>query len=189
MKRNLAAKVAMVILALLCTHCGSARAQTTFRAKDGTRVVVLPVSKPSNRNDSESKLEFYSPKNQMLCTLDYSSEDGNHGFGVVKAAWTPDNHYFVFSLASSGGHQPWHAPTLFYSAGDNTVRSLDSYADAAGISKRDFRLHAPNVVLTEVWRDQQSVSTSFRLDSLMSDKRGSQDMLHCVNGAHIKAEP
>jgi hypothetical protein len=49
----------------------------------------------------------------MLCALDCSSEDSEHGFGIVKAAWTPDNKYFVFSLTSSGGHQSWHFPKHF----------------------------------------------------------------------------
>ena len=187
MNANLPAQFSMILLFLLAP-CGASPKPKEYKAKSGTRVVVLPAGKSSSRNDFESNLEFYSPKNQMLCSLDYSSEDGEHGFRVVKAAWTPDSNYFVFSLSSSGGHQPWHAPTLFYSTRDNTVRSLDRYTNAPGISSGGFSLQAPNVVLTEVWRDQQSVSTSFRLDSLTSDKP-SQYVLHCVNGAHIKAEP
>ena len=186
MTGNLPAQFGMIVLVLLLPY-GAPAKETEFAAKDGTRVVVLPVSKPSNHNDSENKLEFYSPKNQMLCALDYSSKDGEHGFGVVKAAWTPDNKYFVFSLTSSGGHQPWHAPTLFYSIRDNSIDNVDNYADAA-ISKADFTLKDSNTVLTEVWRGE-SVPIKFHLDSLTGGRRKPQHILHCVDGKTMKAEP
>ena len=37
-----------------------------------------------------------------------------HGYGVTKAVWTPDSHFFVYSLESSGGHEAWHSPVWFY---------------------------------------------------------------------------
>jgi hypothetical protein len=159
-----------------------------YKSKEDHRVLILPASKLSGHAAYESKIEFYSVENRVLCTLDYSSEDGQHGFGVMKAAWTPDNKYFVFSLTSSGGHQPWHAPTFFYSVGDSEIHSLDSYVEAAGISKGDFTLKSPNIVLTEVWRGE-SIPAKFRLDSLMSTKQKSQHPLRCTGGNIIRAEP
>src|SRR5712664_603756 len=131
----------------------------------GVRVVVVPISKKAGRSQYESRIEFKSSDGKIACALDYSSEDNEHGFGVVKAAWTPDSQYFVYSLTSSGGHQSWHAPTQFLSRKDGTVRSLDDYFAAAGISKSDFRLTAPNTVETEVWEDK-SVPVSVRLAAL-----------------------
>jgi hypothetical protein len=173
-------------LVFMLPYGGAAKSQKEFKAKDGSRVVILRVGKLSGHEDSESRIEFYSPQNEMLCALDYSSEDSEHGFGAVKAAWTPDNNYFVFSLTSSGGHQPWHAPTLFYSLRDNSIHSLDSYIDA-GISKGAFTLKDPNVVLTEVWRDQQPTPIKFRLDSLSRHK--SRNAFRCADGKTIKVEP
>lgn len=145
---------------------------------------MILTSKASPEAGHESKVEFYSPESQILCTLDYSSEDGEHGFSVVKAAWTPDGNYFVFSLTSSGGHQSWHAPTLFYSERNNEIRSLDGYADAAGISKADFTLLPPNTVVTEVQREE-SVPIQFRLDSLVSSDHKSKHSLSCTGGKVI----
>ena len=186
MTRNLPACLLAIALILVVPCCVEAKDKKEFKAKDGNRVVILPVGKLSGHADAESRIEFYSPQNQMLCALDYSSDDSEHGFGIVKAAWTPDNKYFVFSLTSSGGHQPWHAPTLFYSLSDNSIHSLDSYVDAAGISRGDFTLQAPNVVLTEVQREESS-PVKFRLDSLSS--RRSRNVLRCAGGKTIKAEP
>ena len=186
MNRNLPAQLAAIALVTALPFCLRASSKKEFKAKDGSRVVILPIDKLSGHGDSESRIEFYSPQNQLLCALDYSSEDSEHGFGVAKAAWTPDNKYFVFSLTSSGGHQPWHAPTLFYSLRDNSIRSLDGYVTAEGISKGDFTLQAPNVVLTEVSREQQPAPVRFRLDSIA--RRKPRGVLGCAGGKTIKAE-
>jgi len=61
-----------------------------------------PWGKELGRSDDESRIEFRSAVDDFLCALDYSSEDSEHGFGVVKAGWTADSQYFVFSLTSSG---------------------------------------------------------------------------------------
>ena len=147
---------------------------------------MIVTSKTAPEAGYESKIEFYSPENQILCTVDYSSEDGEHGFAVVKAEWTPDDNYFVFSLASSGGHQAWHAPTIFYNNRNNEIRSLDSYTKAAGISKADFKLQHPNTVVTEIWQGK-SVLATFHLDSLKGD--GHHSSLSCSNRKVIRAEP
>jgi hypothetical protein len=126
-----------------------------YAAPDGSaHVMVLPVSKEAGRTEYESRIEFQSRDDSTLCVLDYSSEDGEHGFGVVKAEWTPDSRYFVFSLTSSGGHQSWHAPTQFFNRQDGTIRSLDDYFVASGITTTDFRLIAPNTIKTEIWKDK-----------------------------------
>src|SRR6266478_2065054 len=161
--------------------------QREYTAPDGgVRVVIVPVSKEAGRSEYESRIEIKSSDGKIACALDYSSEDNEHGFGVVKAEWTPDSQYFVFSLTSSGGHQPWHAPTRFLSRQDGTVRSLDDYFAAAGISKNDFRLVAPNTVETEVWKDK-SVPVSVKLAVLppLSSRRKSKPFLVNCAGGHV----
>lgn len=162
-----------------------------YKSKDGNRVVIFPIRKRTAEPafmSHESRLEFYSPDNELLCALDYSSEDHEHGFGVVKATWTPDNDYFVFSLTSSGGHQAWHAPTLFYSARDHEIRSLDRYVAAAGIgiSKADFTLRPPNTVVTEIQgKGEEQIPVKFRLDSLPNSDHKSKHSMSCTEGKVI----
>jgi dipeptidyl aminopeptidase/acylaminoacyl peptidase len=161
--------------------------QRQYTAPDGgVRVVIVPVSKEAGRSEYESRIEFKSRDAKIACALDYSSEDNEHGFGIVKAEWTPDSQYFVFSLTSSGGHQPWHPPTQFLSRQDGTVRSLDDYFAAAGISKTDFRLIAPNTVETEVWEDK-SVPVSVKLAVLppLPSRRKSKPFLINCAGGHV----
>src|SRR5215475_2710667 len=124
--------LALSALVGLATHTSSTNPRKEYRAKNGERVLVTNSSKTEATD--ESRLEFFSSTSQLLCSLDFSSKDGEHGFGVVKAAWTPDQRFFVFSLSSSGGHQTWHSPTFFYDLSDGTLRSLDTFVRAAGIS-------------------------------------------------------
>src|SRR5437899_963523 len=111
--RNLSLAAAVVLFSI-STASLRGKDGIEYKGKDGTRVVIQPIRKwtrdPAYKS-YESRVEFYSPQHEMLCALDYSSEDSEHGFGIVKAAWTPDSNYFVFSLTSSGGHQSWHFPT------------------------------------------------------------------------------
>ena len=168
-----------VILATGLVLGQSSTKSLQYLAPDGGgRVVVVPIGK-----DSESRIEFRSADNDSLCALDYSSEDGEHGFGVVKAEWTPDSRYFVFSLSSSGGHQPWHAPTQFYSRRDGIVRELDDYFQP-GISKADFQLIAPNTVRTEALEGKP---VSVRLDALpaLPSRRRTKPFLADCKGGRL----
>jgi hypothetical protein len=159
-----------------------------YKTKDGSRMIIIAVKKTNQEAGQESTVGFYSPQNEKLCSLDFSSEDGEHGFSVVKAAWTPDEKYSVFSLTSSGGHQSWHAPTLFYGVHERKIHSLDAYIVAAGISKGNFALESPNTVLTEVW-EEKSVAVKFSLDSLTKDRRKSRHTLLCASGKVFQVDP
>ena len=46
----------------------------------------------------------------------------DNGYGIEKSEWTPDSRYFVYDMESTGGHQPYYAPTFFYSRQSNRVR-------------------------------------------------------------------
>jgi hypothetical protein len=159
-----------------------------YKTKDGSRVIIVAAKKANQEAGQENTVEFYSPQDGKLCSLDFSSEDGEHGFGIVKAAWTPDENYFVLSLTSSGGHQAWHAPTVFFSLRNKEIRSLDSFTSAAGISQGNFTLHPPNIVLTEVW-EGQPVPTKFHLDALVRGKRKSRAGLLCTSGKVFRVDP
>lgn len=123
-----------------------------YAAPDKSGIVEIVSAKREIKGAGyESRVGIQAGDRQQLCTIDYSSEDGQHGFSVVKAEWTPDSRFFVYSLTSSGGHQPWHTPTQFYDRAQGILRSLDDYFPG-GISKADFLLVAPNTIETEAWR-------------------------------------
>ena len=63
---------------------------------------------------------------------------------MEKAAWTPDSSFFVYSMSSSGGHQPWNSPVNYISVHDSKVRSLDDYIGA--VTEPEFELKAPDTI-------------------------------------------
>ena len=162
MNRAFAASLAVI----LSSTAVLAQSQTKstirqYRASDGSRAVISPIG-PSR----ESHVDIYTSHLDKVCSLDFSSEDGEHGYAVAKASWTADENFFVFSLENSGGHSPWHTATEFvsfekYTPGSHAqVCLLDSYLDGPGISTPDFQLTAPNSVTTSVYNASKEITVS-----------------------------
>jgi hypothetical protein len=93
---------------------------------------------------SESEIIIRAKNGRTLFSESYRSEDGEHGSVVANAAWTPNSIFFVYSLVSSGGHQPWHSPTYYFSVHDSKLRSLDDYIGA--VTEPDFEVRPPDIV-------------------------------------------
>jgi hypothetical protein len=73
--------------------------------------VVLPVEISLNATpDMESRVVIRTSKGETVTSKDYSSPRGFNGYYVVRAQWSPDSKFFVYSLSSSGGHSPWSFP-------------------------------------------------------------------------------
>jgi len=97
----------------------------------GIRAQIVPVG-------SESRVDIRSSSGVLLRRKDFTSRDQNHGEGVDHAEWTSDGRFFVFTTSSSGGHQPWHMATYFYSLRRNRFYSVDAIVGAV---LSDFALH------------------------------------------------
>lgn len=167
---------------------GTTDTTLSYKAKDGSSVTIINRLRSDRKASEESRVLFYSSGNENLCSLDFSSSDREHGFGVLKAAWTPDEQYFVFSLASSGGHQPWHKPTLFYSLQAKVIYTLDAYTKGPGISKGDFALEPPNTVVTTVFREPP-MPVRFSLESLARVDGESKPTLRCSDRKAFRVNP
>jgi hypothetical protein len=137
--------ISILALILFSTFTYSAE-QKEYLSPDGEyRAIVVFLSK-SSYGSGENEIFIKTKDGKILCSQNYGSEDGEHGLGVEKAAWTPDSKFFVYSLSSSGGHQAWHFPTDFISITDCKTRRLD---DIVGpITNPDFTLTTPNTIKT-----------------------------------------
>lgn len=145
MNRHLLTTLAIVFLVFLSTagmsQSNAPRKNREYKSAGGNRVVIVPVGAAQ-----ESRVVFFSPRSQRMCTTDYSSADGSHGFVIAKAEWTPDGRFFVYSMTSSGGHSVMSTPTQFFSVRDQSLCVLDRYAGELPIEFADFRSSAPNTV-------------------------------------------
>lgn len=120
-----------------------------YKSPDKTIVATI-ISTERPEATSESRIEFRTTAGEILGHADYSSGDGEHGYGVVKAAWTPDSQFFIYSLTSSGGHQAWHSPVKFFSRKEKKVFSLDN-ALRDSVSNPQFDVTAPDIVTVELY--------------------------------------
>src|ERR1044071_9390414 len=84
-----------------------------YGSSDGkVKAVILSVGK-KGYEERESRIEIRNAKGRLYRWKSFASADGEHGFGVAQSQWTPDSQFFIFSMSSSGGHQPWHQPIYF----------------------------------------------------------------------------
>jgi hypothetical protein len=105
------------------------------------QALVIPIN-------HESKVEIRKINGKLLLRKDFNSPDGEHGYEVVNAAWTPDSQFFVFALTSSGGHQPWRFPTYFYCRKHGKLRSLEDYLGA--VTEPTFGTSVPDFIRIKV---------------------------------------
>ena len=121
-----------------------AGAQTTAHSSPdkSLRAIIIPVGK-KGYEATESRIEIRSSSGKTLRWKSFASYDAEHGMGVNHAEWTPNSLFFVFNVGSSGGHQPWHSATYFYSRSENRFYSLDNYI---GPVTSDFTIEGRDVL-------------------------------------------
>lgn len=97
----------------------------------------------------ECRVDIYDSKHHRLWSLDLSSDDGDHGRGVVFALWSPDSQWFVFSTVSSGGHHPWQYFTYAYSRRGNGGFHIDNFMGEVIDPK--FKITRPDILSIRVF--------------------------------------
>jgi hypothetical protein len=158
--------VISICLFLLIGNASAGSIEKQFKSPDGRFIAyVLP-----SQHSGESKIIIETNKGKILCSKDYGSEDGEHGFDIVQALWTPNSQYFVYSMSNSGGHQPWHFPIDFISNADCQVHNVDNYIGP--IMKPSFQLKKPDIIKATKQKDileEQTFETS--LSELLKEKK------------------
>ena len=111
-----------------------------YPAPDGGAVAKVTAATAAS---CESVVEI-SAGSTVIGTKSYASASHADGSCVVHAAWSPDSKFFVFSLSSSGGHQPWNSPIVAFAVAKK--RFVDIEAIDAAITDPNFTLTAPSLL-------------------------------------------
>ncbi len=131
-------------------------APRSFVSPDGAyKAVVLASGKEKGSREAESRVEIRNGKGVVLCSHDFSSADGEHGYGVDTAQWTPDSRFFIFRLRNSGGHMPMYAPAVFWSKSKNHFYQLDDYT-----ADQTFSVASPARITVDTWPDLKVATVS-----------------------------
>ncbi len=130
------------------------------------RAVIIPVDREKGFAANESRVEIRDRDGKLLIKEDYSSRDGDQGYRVQEGQWTSDSQFFVYDTASSGGHQPYRAPTFFYSRPNNRIRNIEELTNRAVLSNEPppFKIVAPHSVAIVSSPDEYSAGRSFDID-------------------------
>lgn len=146
-----------IILASASPHNQTVPAKKQYESPDKTLVASVVATNTGTAIDSsENRVEVRSATGDLLAQEDFTSQDGEHGYAVVKAEWTPDSQFFVFSLQSSGGHSPWHSPTKFYGRKQQRIVSLDDALHDSVTGQ--FVISAPDKVTVRLWFKKKKVT-------------------------------
>ena len=132
---------------------GSRRLPEFRRKAEGAQVtrrqvhaVVTPADKKIGFEKYESRISILRSGGVQLSMHDFSSEDGEHGYGVDGAQWTPDSQYFVCQMRNSGGHSPMYAPVVFWGRKTNHFYQLNDYT-----ADLTFSIAAPDKLHVNSW--------------------------------------
>lgn len=129
-----------ILLLLVSSVSVFGQTKSYVSAHKGIRALVVPVG-------TESRVEVRSSAGVLLRRKDLTSRDQQHGQRVDHVEWTADGRFLVFNTSSSGGHQPWHVATYFYSVGRNRFYSLDAIV---GAIVSDFALRGDVLTTTRL---------------------------------------
>ena len=131
-------KCGVPLLTALVTYSASA---TEYPSPDGALSATVTER---GSGDCEAKILFQERTREIL-KLSYISPDHEHGACVDTAGWTPDSKFFVFSIESSGGHQSWHTPIMFFARKHRRVLALETYLHDP-VTEAKFSIAPPDVI-------------------------------------------
>ena len=130
-----------------------------YASPDGAlRALVFPVDVSLYATpDMESRIVIRTAKGDTLTSKEYSSPRGTNGYYVVDAKWSPDSQFFVFSMASSGGHSPWSFPMMVYSRQKNRIAGVSDMIEGKPTLSADFHFAGPHTLVATTWKQQGSL--------------------------------
>jgi hypothetical protein len=135
-------------LGVLATLPVEAQTPGRYPSPDGRAIATVSLARGTRIGEGELQVSDVSGIFRMKRS--FASTDGEHGMIIVRAAWSPDSGFFVFSGESSGGHQPWHFPTFIYGRAANAIYQLDSCVSDIAVVDADFSVSAPHFIRVTV---------------------------------------
>jgi hypothetical protein len=116
------------------------------------RAIVWPVGMDLHATpDIESRVVIRGDEAKLITSRDYSSPRGANGYYVVRAKWSPDSQFFVYSMSSSGGHSPWQFPTWIFSREQGSIVSFSDMIGGNPIISDDFSFTGPHTIQAVTW--------------------------------------
>ncbi len=140
------AAVAAAAIIVTIMRGESKRSLKMYYSPDRKIAVAVETFSGDGNADMESRLAFSYPGHRPFGYESFLSKDREHGMGVMKAEWTPDSQFFVFSLIASGGRDRGHFPVYYFSREKTSIRMLDTLM-GVWVADPDFQLEYDDIIL------------------------------------------
>ena len=133
--------------------CRNVAAETFVSPDKAVRALVVPASISLDTTpDMESRVVIRASAGSTLTSMDHSSPRGMNGYYVVRAKWSLDSQFFVYSLSSSGGHSPWSFPMMVYSRKANRIAKFSDMINDKPTVSGEFTFAGPHAVTASTWK-------------------------------------
>lgn len=144
-----------------------AQADTVLPSPDGKWQARFIEAPARGAGLGELRLEINDKDGQRRLRRDYRSVSGMHGYALAKAQWTPDSQFLVYTLQSSGGHQPWRFPLYVYSV--RHTKLVDLERKLGPVTSPALAMQAPNTLAVQHLDKQTQADrvTSLKLDQII----------------------
>jgi hypothetical protein len=123
----------------------SSESITTNNASPDGRFTAQILSKRTEF--TEDTVAIISTESGSRVEFPMTSQSGSNGRYVLKAEWSPDSKFFVFSTFNSGGHSSWNFKTFVYSVDAKGFISVDE--KVRPVTDEAFELLPPHTVQVE----------------------------------------
>jgi hypothetical protein len=129
-----------------------------YRSPDGALhalVLAADISLDATP-DMESRVVVRTSQGETLTSKDHASPRGANGYYVVKAQWSPDSQFFVYSLSSSGGHSPWSFPMTVFGRETSQIAAFTDMIQGNPTVSGDFKFTGSHTVVASTWKQPGS---------------------------------
>jgi hypothetical protein len=135
--------------------CETATPQIFVSPDKAMHALVLPADVSLDTTpDMESRVVVRTTKGDTVTSRDHSSPRGMNGYYVYRAKWSPDSHFFVYSLISSGGHSPWSFPMMVFSRKKALIASFSDMINGNPTTAGEFTFSGPHSVTATTWKKE-----------------------------------
>ncbi len=155
----LAPRILLILFASVSLAHAQGSGRVVYWSPDESLQAIVNPTVKDRADFGEYSVEIKDSKGDLLTKEDYSSPDHEHGRSILKAGWSPDSQFFVFSTASSGGHSAWHVPTFAYARKENRIFYLDDFVGGSLVDK-DFYFTSPALFHSKRnnWKDEVQIA-------------------------------
>lgn len=149
-EREMRAFIAALLVGITVLFAAAQRVQRQAYPSPDHRFKALV-----NTAEGESRVSVMTATGSQVAAHAFASDDRQHGYEVDAAYWTPDSHYFVFRLRSSGGHSPIFAPIVCWKEESASFYSLKNLTGDIA-----FAVAAPDLVKASNYPDMTNATVA-----------------------------